>query len=157
MRFGIDSNVLVYALDRTDRTKHEIASRVMKAAPLLDCVVPAQVLGEFLNVIRRKHPSSFEEASAQAGRWAEILTTVGTSSDHILNGAELARKHNLQLWDSIIWQVVRSAHAVLLLTEDFQDHLSIDGMKALNPFESSNEAELAALLSSADHEIDWSD
>ena len=154
MRFAVDSNILVYALDRTDSRKHEIASRVMKSAPLLDCVVPAQVLAEFLNVIRRKSPPYFEQACAQAERWIDILTMLETTSDHILQGAKFAARHKLQLWDSIIWQIARSAHAVLFLSEDLQDQ-QIDGMKIVNPFNPANDAELHALLSSADHQIDW--
>jgi predicted nucleic acid-binding protein len=151
----VDSNILVYALDRTDRRKHEIAARVMKSAPVLDCVVPVQVLAEFLNVVRRKHRSYFEQARAQAERWNDILTTLTTSSDHVLEGAKLAERHNLQLWDSIICRVAQSAHAALFLSEDLQDGLVIDGMRVMNPLEPANEVEVRQLLTSADDEIKW--
>lgn len=156
MRFAIDSNVLVYAFIRDDLRKHEIASEIMVRAMLLDAVLAAQTVAEFLNVVRRKHAQLFSEACAQARRWHTTFDVLDTSSEHVLNGAEFAARHRLQLWDSIIWHVARSAHAVLFLTEDLQDHLAVDGMRVLNPFEPANEAELKALLSSADDEIDWS-
>jgi predicted nucleic acid-binding protein len=157
VRFSVDSNVLVYAFLLEDKRKHTIASELMIRAMLLDCVLPAQVLGEFLNVVRRKKPSAFGEAQAQVQRWVDTIQIVETGTAQIIAGARLASKHKLQLWDGIIWQVARSAHAVLFLTEDLQDHVTIEGMKALNPFQPENDAELQALLRSADLEIDWPD
>ena len=52
-RFTIDSNVLVYAFIRSDLRKHKIAAEIMYRAMGLDAVLTAQVLAEFLNVIRR--------------------------------------------------------------------------------------------------------
>jgi predicted nucleic acid-binding protein len=108
LRFAVDSNILVYAFDRSDERKHQIAVRIMNSAPLLDCVLPAQALGEFLNVIRRKHRGYFEEARAQVSRWTDILTIQETSPDHIEDGAELADSHSLQFWDGVIWQIAAS-------------------------------------------------
>jgi predicted nucleic acid-binding protein len=150
VRFALDSNVLVYALIRDDEFKHAVASRILLAAAELDAVVPAQVLGEYLNVIRRKHPEHFKTAVEQAARWQITLSLLPTTDDHVVTGALFAARHQLQLWDAIIWQVARSARPKLFLTEDLQDHFSADGMKALNPFNSRNERELNALLSSAD-------
>jgi len=150
VRFSIDSNILVYAFIRDDPRKHKIAAEIMVRAMTLDCVLAAQTVAEFLNVIRRKQPQLFEHARAQAKRWHVTLELLDTSGDHILKAADFAARHKLQLWDSIIWQVVRSAHAVLFLTEDLQDHLAIDGMRVLNPFDSTNDNELQNLLSWAD-------
>jgi predicted nucleic acid-binding protein len=155
LRFAVDSNILVYAFDRSDERKHQIAVRIMNSAPLLDCVLPAQALGEFLNVIRRKHRGYFEEARAQVSRWTDILTILETSPEHIEDGAELADSHSLQFWDGVTWQIAASARSRLLLSEDFQDHRTIDRMKVLNPFDIANEAELHNLLRSADEEIQW--
>jgi predicted nucleic acid-binding protein len=155
VRFAIDSNILVYALVRDDPQKHATASEIMVRAMVLDAVLAAQSIAEFLNVIRRKEPQLFEEARAQALRWHTTFELLDTTAQNIIDGADFAARYKLQLWDSVIWQVVRTAHAVVFLTEDLQDHLSIDGMKVLNPFETANEAELQNLLRSADEEIQW--
>jgi len=155
LRFAIDSNILVYALIRDEPRKHELASEIMVRAMSLDAVIAAQTLAEFLNVVQRKQPQLFEEARTQARRWKITFEPLDTSSHHVLEGADFAARYRLQLWDSIIWQVVRSAGAELFLTEDLQDQLTIEGMKVLNPFSPTNSAELQALLSSSDHQIDW--
>lgn len=146
MRFAVDSNVLVYALVRADREKHRVASELMIRGMLLDMVLPAQVIGEFLNVMRRKHPVHFDAARAQATRWEVTCPLIETRGEHVLRGADFAAKHRLQLWDSVIWQVVRSARATLFLSEDLQDGLSIEGLTVLNPFEPANEPKLRDLL-----------
>lgn len=146
MRFALDSNILVYAFIRDDEVKHQIASRIVIRSAELDAILPAQVLGEFLNVIRRKHPKHFEAATAQARRWQATLLVSDTSGDHMVSGAQLALRHKLQFWDAVIWQVARADHAVLFLTEDLQDGLYVNGMRVMNPFEPGNSAALDELL-----------
>ena len=155
MRFSVDSNILVYAYLVEDEPKHTIASDLMIRAMLLDCVLPVQVLAEFLNVVRRKRLESFGEAQAQVQRWTETIQIVDTTAQHVLKGAEFSRQHRLQLWDSIILQVAQSAHSRLIFSEDFQDRFEFDGMRILNPFNPENEQELRAILSSADDQIEW--
>lgn len=155
MRFTVDSNILVYGFIREDDERHTIASELLIRAMLLDCVLAAQVLAEFLNVIRRKHAALFDKARAQAHRWTETMTVLDTRSDHVLRAAELAASHKLQLWDCIIWQVAQSAHATLFLSEDLQDRLEIDGMRIMNPFNPDNRDELKKILTSAEDGIEW--
>lgn len=146
MRFAVDSNILVYALIRDDGEKHRIAADIMIRGMLLDMVIPAQVLGEFLNVIRRKHPQHFDEAQRQARRWAELIPPLETSAEHMLSGAAFASAHKLQLWDAIIWKVVRGARAAIFLSEDMQDGFSHDGTTILNPMLPANDDKLRTLL-----------
>jgi predicted nucleic acid-binding protein len=149
VRFTIDSNVLVYAFMRSDPEKHRAASELMIAAGMLDCVLAAQAIAEYLNVMRRKHPELFEEAQAQAGRWRATFPILDTTAEHVLRAADFAERHRLQFWDSLIWQVARSANATLFLSEDLQDGLSLEGMAVLNPFAAGNEARLKSLLADA--------
>ncbi len=151
MRFAVDSNILVYALIRADEVKHAIASGIMLRSMHSDAVVPAQAIGEYLNVIRRKHPEHYDMSADQAARWQTTLTILPTTGDHVIAGAAMAGKHKFQLWDAIIWQVSRSAHAAVFLSEDLQDGLRIDGMRVLNPFEPANESELNSLFLSDDY------
>lgn len=152
MRFALDSNILIYAFDRSDRRKHDAAVALVIRAMKLDCVLPAQVVAEFLNVIRRKHRGYFEEARSQADRWMRAFTVLDTNSDHVLLGAELSSRHNLQLWDAIIWQVATSAHSAIFLTEDLQDGFQADGMRAIDPFKAANAPLLDALLTDEDEQ-----
>lgn len=146
MRFTVDSNILVYAVDRGTPQKHRLASDLMIRAALLDAVLTAQALGEFLNVVRCKHPAHLPAAIEQAGRWAILFPVVATSAEHILAGARFAERHRLQLWDCVIWHAARSMQAAYFLSEDMQDGLSIDGMTIVNPFNPANEVLVREVL-----------
>ncbi|MGF1549329.1 MAG: PIN domain-containing protein [Sphingomonadaceae bacterium] len=147
MRFTFDSNLLVYAVDARTPDKHEIALGLLRRAPHFDAALTAQALGEFLAVIGRKYPPYYEEARIQAGRWARIFPVHDTAARHIPEAAELARRHRLQYWDSLIWTVAAAAATEIFLTEDLQDGLHIDGMTAVDPFAPENKDRLRALLS----------
>jgi len=149
LRVTADSNILVYAFVRDDPEKHRIASEIMIRMMDVDAVLTAQSLGEFLNVIRRKHLAAFDAASAQVERWVATIPTVVTSAEAVIKAATFARRHRLQLWDSIIWQVARGAGASCFVSEDLQDGLAIDGMTVLNPFNPANAPRLAELLTPA--------
>ena len=146
MKFTVDSNVLVYAVDSQTPEKQAIARNIMRRATLLDAVLTGQALAEFLNVVRRRAPASFSTARAQAARWATIFPIAGTSWECIDRAAAMAEAHKLQLWDCVIWQAARSLQAQIFISEDLQDGFSAEGMSVLNPFKSSNAERLAALL-----------
>lgn len=145
MRFALDTNVLVYAFLNDDRRRHSIAAPILMSAAIGDAVLPVQVLAEFLNVVRRKHPHHFEAATTQAQRWQLNLKMLPTTDAHVIEGAKLAARHKFQLWDAVIWQVSRSANASLFLSEDLQDGLVLDGMKVIDPFNPNNATTLEAL------------
>ena len=149
MRFTLDTNVLVYALDTGAREKRRIAREIMARAMDLDAVLTAQVLAEFLNVVRRKRPADFSAARAQAERWATVFPVAPTNWEHIALAAELAERHRLQFRDCLIWQSARSLQASIFLSEDMQDGFSMDGMTVLDPFAPANAGRLAVLLEKA--------
>lgn len=146
MRFTIDSNILVYAADADTPAKHDIARDILLRAEDADSVLTVQALGEFLSVIGRKYPIHLEAARGQAKRWVAIFPLLDTTAEHILSAADFASRYRLQFWDSLIWQVARSADATLFLSEDLQDGLSLEGMTVINPFIPENGDRLEALL-----------
>jgi predicted nucleic acid-binding protein len=152
VRFALDSNVLVYALDSTDADKHRIASEIMEQAPLIDAVLIAQCVAEFLNVIRRKHPRSYSIAIEIARGWIRTMPVFPTQAADVLAGGEFSNRHKLQLFDSIIWQVVRVANATIFLSEDYQDGFAADGVTVINPFEPGNRPAIERLLAVVDEQ-----
>lgn len=142
-----DTNVLVYAVDFQTPEKHRRARQLIRLARDADVILAAQVLGEFVNAIRRRKPSLAPDALAQARRFATLFPVISTSADHIIAAAEFAERFKLQFWDSLIWQVTRSAGAAFFVTEDMQDGLSLEGMTVVNPFSTANEHLLRQLLS----------
>jgi predicted nucleic acid-binding protein len=143
----VDSNVLIYAIDRRAEEKSILAADLM--ARLMgrpNVMLTAQALGEFVNVVRRKRPEQLEEAIEQASEWSILFDVIPTSSDHILSAFRFAERYRLQFWDAVIWQVARSAGADHLLSEDMQDGLALEGMTVIDPFAPGNAGKVAELL-----------
>ena len=146
MRVAIDTNILVYAFIRDDDKRHGLAADVLIRAALADAILPAQVLGEFSNVIRRKFPHYVDDAADQIARWSATFVIVPTTDVEVWRGATFASRHQLQTWDAIIWQASTCAQADYLISEDMQDGLSIEGLTVVDPFNPSNAALIDALL-----------
>ena len=146
MRFAIDTNVLVYAFIRDEEQRHVFAADLLIRASMADVVLPAQVLGEFMNVIRRKFPRYADEAAQQGARWAATFPVAATSEAEVLRGARFSIRYQMQTWDAIIWQASVSAGAKYLVSEDMQDGLSIDGLTVIDPFNPANSTLIGALL-----------
>ena len=146
MRFAIDTNILVYAFIRDDGDKHHLAADLLIRASLTDAILPAQVLGEFMAVIRRKFSHYAGEAAEQIGRWAATFAIVDTTDAEVIEGARFALHHKLQVWDAIIWRAASSAGASYLLSEDMHDGLTLDGLTVIDPFKPANAALIATLL-----------
>ncbi|MGI8930937.1 MAG: PIN domain-containing protein [Sphingomicrobium sp.] len=146
MRVAIDTNILVYAFIRDEDSRHALAADLLIRAALADAVLPAQVLGEFINVIRRKFAHYADDAAEQMALWSATFGIVPTTEAEVLRGARFAVRHQLQSWDAIIWQASVSAGADYLLSEDLHNGLSIEGLTAVDPFNPANGALIDALL-----------
>ncbi len=56
------------------------------------------------------------------------------------------REHGLSFWDALLWATVRRVGVDLLISEDFQDRRTIEGVRILNPFAARNAALIEAAL-----------
>lgn len=126
-----------------------MAVQLIAAVTAIGCCIPLQVLGEFLNVCRKKKLLAFDQAAAQASLYAATFGEYPTSLDDLLYGAELAARYDLQFFDAVIIAVARRAGATLLLSGDMHDGFVIDGLTIRNPFDAANEILLADLLGTA--------
>lgn len=146
MRFALDSNILVYAVDTATRAKHETARRIVEKAFKADALLVTQTLGEFLSVFTRKYPKQLAEARAAAALWVELFPLAHSTGDDVIAAPRIALDHRLQYWDSLILVVAASAGADYLISEDMHDGLSLDGLTVVDPFNPTNTALIDVLL-----------
>jgi predicted nucleic acid-binding protein len=142
--YALDSNILLYAELEPDSDKGQRAAQLIGDIAGRG-VLAAQVLGEFLNVVRRRRPASFGEARRQADVYREVFALVPTDAALLAAAARFAERYKLQFWDSVIWQASAHGGAAVLFSEDLQDGFEVDGMRAINPFP-LEAADLASLL-----------
>ena len=147
MKFTVDTNVLVYALDQQSPEKRAIANDILNRGQYVRMILEAQVLGEFVSAIRSKNPEGLEKALELVETWPLIFPIIYTNAEHIAAGGRLAQRHRLQFWDSVILEIARSDSVGILLTEDMQDEATIDGVTIVNPFRAENAPRVERLLS----------
>lgn len=128
----VDTNVLVYVVDRTDRRKNEIACLILGDDSL---VISTQVLNEFVAVVRRKFPEQFTWPECAVAvdtfsRWRVVTT----DTQIVRNAITIASNHQISYWDSLILAAASQAKCDTILTEDLQAGTEIMGIRIVNPF-----------------------
>jgi predicted nucleic acid-binding protein len=147
---AIDSNILVYAQQDNDQlNRHTTAIEIVAKSALKGAVIPVQVLGEFLNVCRTKLKMTPQDSVGQVTDYLAVFRCPVTTADDLITAAITADQFQLQFFDALIVSVARRVEASVLLSEDMQDGLDIDGVKIVNPFAAANETLLADYFATA--------
>lgn len=118
-------------------------------AGLSDAVLTQQVIGEFLNVSRKMQHLNQRRLRRIAVGFCATFPIVTTPKEALFEAFSRAEQYGLQFWDSVIVTVCLKNAVRVLVSEDFQDGLSIEGLTILNPFNPGNFDRLAAVLTEA--------
>lgn len=134
-RLSLDTNILIYALDKDSGLKHEVASKIVDEAIYYGCVLTLQSLSEFYSVATGKGKMSTTDAEAQISDWMELFPVVRAGPATLLKAVKAVRLHMLSFWDAMIWATVKKAGIEQLISEDFQNGRELEGVTFINPFE----------------------
>jgi len=132
----VDTNVLVYAHDRSETRKQPAAQALLDALwRNRTGVLSTQVLQEFYVVATRKFDPPMPRAAARElvalyGEWP----TVQLDTALVLAASKLEERHAFSFWDALIVEAARRSGAERLVTEDLQDGRQIGGVRIENPF-----------------------
>ena len=135
-RIFVDTNILVYAFDKADQYKYDVASNlVLQCYQDKNAVVSTQVLKEFFVTVTLKVSDKMSaEDAEQAVRDFALWTVVETSVSVVLSGINIHRNHSLSFWDAMILAAAKVADCTTLLTEDMGHGTRIEDILILNPF-----------------------
>lgn len=137
----VDTNVLVYAHDRSAGRKRETAQDLLERLwdSRLGCV-SLQVLQEFYVTVtgRTRRLLSPVEAARKVAWYAE-WTLHEPGRQDLLSAIALHVTLTISFWDAMILQSARGLGCGVLLTEDLTHGQSYAGVIALNPFREPNE------------------
>ncbi|GAB4281658.1 MAG: PIN domain nuclease [Coriobacteriia bacterium] len=133
----VDTNVLVYALDARDAAKQQ-ASRALLAA-LAEAgqgVLTAQVIAEYFSVVTRKLAPPLDPVTAalHVADYRRAFAVLDVSADAVEEALRGVCEHQLSFWDAQLWAAARIAGFDVVLSEDFEDGRSIDGVRFVDPF-----------------------
>lgn len=133
-RVFVDTNVFVYADDRSARTKRPRARSVLsELIRTRRVVVSTQVMQEYFVAATRKLGLPPERARMRVER-LNRLDVVLIRPDLVLGAIDLCRLHGLSFWDALVVRSASAAGCGRLLSEDLQDGQTIDGVRIENPF-----------------------
>lgn len=132
----IDTNVLVYAFERGDSARKQVAQRLMSQLIAEDALrVSTQVLQELFVTLTRKvkQPCSAAQALSvieDLAAWPLMVVDFAA----IRAAGELTGQAMLSFWDALIVVAAARSGASVLYTEDLNDGQEILGVRITNPF-----------------------
>jgi predicted nucleic acid-binding protein len=152
VRVALDTNVLAYAegVNVDAGPRQEDVRELIDRLPQEDVILPVQVLGELFNVLTRK--AGWPRPAARDGLlgWSDTFEMADTTSEILMEAADLAAAHELRIWDAVILSAASAAGCRLLLSEDFQDGFTWGGVTVTNPFAATRHPLLEGILSGGD-------
>lgn len=139
-KYLADTNLLVYAYDRSEPEKQPIALNVLDAlARNGSGVLSAQVLAEFYSVVTRKiaSPLTAQEGYKSVGNYLSSWTVLDVTGPVVLEAVRGVRDHQLSFWDAMVWATAKMNQIPVVLSEDFSDRSVIEGVRFINPLVNS--------------------
>lgn len=135
-KYFLDTNVLIYAHDVTQRAKHDRAGKLVEQLWSTGVgVLSTQVLQELCVNLRRKiaQPVSIDEVRRIIEDYLNWEVVVNTP-DSVLQALEIEARYKISFWDALIVQAAETAGATVLYSEDLAAGQTYGGVSVVNPF-----------------------
>jgi predicted nucleic acid-binding protein len=134
-RCFLDTNILVYAHDRSAGAKHSRARQLVEDLWNSGLgVLSTQVLQELCVSVRRKasRPLSVEEARRLLEDYLSWEIVINTPAS-VIQALELEARYKISFWDALIIQAAESSGAGILYSEDLASQQSYGSVRVVNP------------------------
>ena len=125
----LDTNVILHLLSQDDEKADRAEEIVAQGG-----VVSIQVLNEFASVATRKLGMRIAEAREVLAAVRSLCKVVPLQENTHDVGLQIAERHRLSIYDAMIVSAARLAECKIILSEDMQDGLRLEGMSVRNPF-----------------------
>jgi predicted nucleic acid-binding protein len=135
MRFTLDTNILVYAVDQDAGDRHHQAIDLVRRTRGRDCVLTLQSLAElFRTLTSAKLRIEPARAAGLVQQWRDALPVVAADDLCLTDAMDAVTHHGWSFWDAMIWATAKRHGCRLLLSEDGQAGRTLGGVTILNPF-----------------------
>ena len=135
-RCFVDTNILVYAHDRSVGSKHQRARLLIEDLwKSGQGVLSTQVLQELCINVRRKasRPLSVEEARRLIQDYLSWEIVVNTPAS-VIQALDIEGRYKISFWDALIVQAAESSGVAILYSEDLASGQSYGSVRVVNPF-----------------------
>jgi len=136
---AVDTNVILYSIDRNEPTKQGKAQQLLLTLRLAPqpTLLLWQVLGELGQQLRRwrdKGRLTPTEFGQHVQAFRHLFPLMLPSAAVFDKALDLADRFSLSHWDSMLRGACKIAGVVELYTEDMGAPRTIDGIRLINPF-----------------------
>jgi predicted nucleic acid-binding protein len=136
-RLLVDTNVFVYAHDRSDPRKQARALAVADAVASSGAgAVSTQVLAEYFDVVTRSiaAPLPRDVAAARVSDLAAAWTVLTVTPDVLELATAACVRRQWRIYDAQIWAVAKVNGITVVVSEDFADGTGFEGVVFVDPF-----------------------
>lgn len=132
----VDTNILVYSCDASEPLKSPVArNRLEQLWEERRGCLSCQVLNEFyVTVTAKLSPGLDPQEAREIVRSLFAWRPVPLDHAAIERAWRLADRYSFSFWDALIVSAANLCEAEILLSEDLQGGLEIDGTRIENPF-----------------------
>ena len=131
-KFIIDSNILIYALNKSAKEKHEKAKKLMLEAEKFDAAIPVRCLAEtYFQVLKKDVSTEKARTFIEDLKHDRDFKIIQYGSKELDSAIET----NINFWDRMIEETALSNDYKTIYTEKSSDFNKIE---AVNPFKPRN-------------------
>jgi len=133
----VDTNVLIYAHDRSAGAKHQRAAALIEQLWLSsEGVLSTQVLQEFCVNVRRKlaRPLSSDDTARVLQQYLHWDIVINTPAS-VIEAMMFETRYAIAFWDALILTAANAAGVNTLYSEDFSHDQLYGSVRVINPFQ----------------------
>ncbi|SPF49756.1 PilT protein domain protein [Candidatus Sulfotelmatobacter kueseliae] len=134
-KYFVDTNILIYAHDRSAGLKHERARQLIERLWRSgQGVLSTQVLQELCVNLRRKvaNPVSVDEIRGLIRDYLSWEIVVNTP-EAVIQALEIEVRYKTSFWDALILQAAEQSGAAVLYSEDLAAKQAYGPVRVVNP------------------------
>lgn len=145
MRLSVDSNILVYLVDRRNPARQASALEIIRGLGTADSRLTLQALAEFRLVSVRKRIVTADEARTRHARLLELFGAPISASLGSMERAVLAwESGRFSFWDAMLLAAAGAAGCDAVISEDMHDGAVLDSVRVIAAFDAEGGVSRAA-------------
>jgi len=133
----LDTNILVYAYDRSEPVKQRRARVILDRLGREHAgVLSTQVLVEFFSAVTRKlvERISTQQAYYHLREYVRSWKVLSVTPEIVLEAGRGVAEYQFPIYDAQIWATAKLNQIGIVVSEDFSHGSRIEGVQFLNPF-----------------------
>lgn len=132
----VDTNILVYAYDRSEPAKQQQAALILDKLALSGVgVISSQVMSEFFVTVTRKisAPLTPDSAYQRLENYQQSWEILDLTPVVVLEAVRGVRDYQFSFWDAQIWAAAHLNQIATIFSEDFNAGSVVEGIHFVNP------------------------